>query len=104
MGHISDLPADVLWLIFRRAMYVDYKYPYILDDVTRGGNGLEHTNNFSLVRGEKNTLICVIVRYARVNRRWLHIIASKIRLLPSPVTHWSPRWKFVNGAWADFQP
>jgi hypothetical protein len=100
MGHISDLPGDILWLILRHAMYVDYRSPYLLDDVIRDRND-PFEPNFSLVRAEETNLICVIVRYATVNRRWLRIIASKVRSMSPPGC--LPRWGFVNGSWADFR-
>jgi hypothetical protein len=96
MGHISELPGDILWLILRRAIYADYRHTFILDSIIR-----EVDRRLSLERDEAKTVICVVVRYAMVNRQWLRIIGSKMRRLPATFV---PEWKFVKGAWADFHP
>jgi hypothetical protein len=96
MGHISDLPADVLWLILRRAMYVDCAHPSVLDSVIIRDRG-----TLSLERTLKENVICIVVRYAVVNRRWLQIFKSKVRRF-WPGWKATQSWKFVNGAWAGF--
>jgi hypothetical protein len=104
MGHISDLPADVLWLILRRAIYLDYTPPWLLNDIISGKNYRLSLGRASLERAslgrDENYVIYTVRRYAIVNRRWLRIIGSKMRRLRESSTS----WKFVKGAWANFHP
>jgi hypothetical protein len=90
MGHISDLPRDVLWLILRHAIYAEYFY-------YRDLMNEKHNYVISMRRDRQKYLIHIVNRYARVSRHWLFVMRSKMQTRPD-----RDGWSFITGAWSDF--
>jgi hypothetical protein len=103
MGHISDLPRDVIWLILRHVMYADYFYPKHWICLRHLMNGGTRPMMFDLPVNNSDYLylIHVVRRYARVSRQWLDVARSKMRRVTCE--NWTG-WKFTNGAWTNFKP
>jgi hypothetical protein len=95
MGHIADLPADVVWLILRHAIYNDY-------EIWNGGSWIMRVLKQSRLHGfslppfsSTGGMNDIVTKYALVSRRWLSVIRSKVHPIYG-------QWKFVDGSWASF--
>jgi hypothetical protein len=89
MGHISDLPADVLWLILRHAIYADYHEWF--DNLDRVIQGEDVVFRFG-----GHFMFCTLSRYGHVCRQWFRVVRLKMQ-------GETPGWKFVRGVWFNYE-